>query len=367
MIPQSDATHLRFVKFCLQDLDVGAKNVKLYVNKNLTFDGQLDKGDGEAPAELTVLVGLNTEKTEGMEDDVNAHSGESRGARTVVGTGEGEELRVVGSQPAGAAVDLKVSPPGALFGERTHPPDCTEDTLSKLEDDFSLWAAPDSVEGEPGAPAPGPPVQCPPLDQELALIQQLENLAGRKVSEPPGKTPSWLQPSPTGRGRKQGGKKPKPLWLSPEKPLDWKDSLLPEDIVGEGPAEAQSKGPRREQGRASSWNVISGERAQRVTPKVCSDDFDIFNQPSNRERPASGRRGPKKDALSSNQGGGPPPGRGKLDSGLAGSRHPCRRPLTGTMPLCSLDLVSSSAKQGVLLHQGSLIYCLGSHVGSSSE
>ncbi|KAM7148857.1 katanin-interacting protein isoform 1-T1 [Molossus nigricans] len=346
------------------DLDIGAKNVKLYVNKNLIFDGQLDQGDGEAPAELTVLVGPSREQTEGtendvhahsedghgaravvglsreqtegmeddvhahledshgaravvgpsreqtegMEDDVHAHSEDSLGARAGVGTGGGEELRVVGSPPAAAALDAKASPPGASFGERTNPLDCTEDTLSKLEDDFSPLAAPAPVEGEPGAPAPGSPVGCPPPDRELSLIQQLENLTGRKVSEPPGKTPSWLQPSATGKGRKQGGKKPKPLWLSPEKPLDWADSL-PEDVIGEGPAEATGRGPRREQGRPSSWTVLSGERAQRVTPRVCSDDFDIFNRPSNRERPASGRRGPKQGALGSGHADGPPAGR----------------------------------------------------------
>nr|KAF6489779.1 hypothetical protein HJG59_007249 [Molossus molossus] len=269
-------------------------------------EGMEDDVHSEDSHGARAVVGLSREQTEGMENDV--HSEDSHGARAVVGTGGGEELRVVGSPPAAAALDAKASPPGASFGERTNPPDCTEDTLSKLEDDFSLLAAPAPVEGEPGAPAPGPPVGCPPLDRELSLIQQLENLAGRKVSEPPGKTPSWLQPSATGKGRKQGGKKPKPLWLSPEKPLEWADSL-PEDVIGEGPAEATGRGPRREQGRPSSWTVLSGERARRVTPRVCSDDFDIFNRPSNRERPASGRRGPKRGALGSGHADGPPAGR----------------------------------------------------------
>ncbi|XP_016071721.1 PREDICTED: uncharacterized protein KIAA0556 homolog [Miniopterus natalensis] len=291
------------------DLDVGAKNVKLYVNKNLIFDGQLDKGGGEAPAAQSILVSLKGEQAEGTENETDAHSEDSGGARAMADTDGGTELSIVCLQPAGAVVDVAVSSPGTLFGERMNSPDCMRDSLPKLEADCSVLAAPAAVGCEPSAPAPGPPAECPLPDLELSPTQQLENLAGRKASEPPGKTPAWLQPSCTGKGRKQGGRKPKPPWLSPEKPLDWKDGLLPEDGIGEGPAEAGDEGPRREQGRAGSWNAFSGERAQRVTPRVCRDDFDIFDQPSNRERPASGRRGPKKDALSSGHGDGWPAGR----------------------------------------------------------
>ncbi|XP_039741497.1 katanin-interacting protein [Pteropus medius] len=289
------------------DLDIGAKNVKLYVNKNLIFDGQLDKGSGEAPADQSILVGLQNEN-ERMENTVNARSEESKDACTAAGTDGDKELSVSCSQTAGAVVDGKVSSPGNLFGKRSSSPDCVKDNLSKSEDDFSSLAPSASMGGVPSGPPLTPPVDCP-------LDQQLENLTGRKVSEPPGKTPSWLQPSPTGKGKKQGSRKPKPLWLSPGKPLDRKDRLLSEDVIGdiisEGPGEteAKDKGPRREQVRGSSLNVISGERAQRVTPKVCYDDFDIFTQPSNRERPASGRRGPKKDALSSGRGDGQLAGR----------------------------------------------------------
>ncbi|VFV42972.1 uncharacterized protein LYPA_23C000470 [Lynx pardinus] len=121
-----------------------------------------------------------------------------------------------------------------------------------------------------------------------------------KISHPACK-PSSESPEEGRRGR-QGG--PRGSWTS--QPL----SQVPKPARGEGPREAEigDKGPRREQGRASGWNVIAGERAQKVTPNVC-DDFDIFNQPSNRERPASGRRGPRKDALSSGHSDGQPTSR----------------------------------------------------------
>ncbi|KAM5330805.1 katanin-interacting protein isoform 2-T2 [Glossophaga mutica] len=274
------------------DLDIGAKNVKLYVNKNLIFDGQLDRGGGEAPADQSILVGPENVKTERMESNTCARSEGSRGAHMTAGTGGNEEPSALHLEPAGAAVAAEAASPGNSLGERVNSPDHMEDSSSTLEGDFRVPAAPASIGGMPDA-SPGHPLDCPPLGQGLSLTQQLENLTGRKVSEPPGKTPSWLQPSPRGKGRK-----PKPLWLSPEKPRDRKD------LIGEGPGEMGHKGFRREHGRASSWNVISGERAQRVAPKVCSDDFDIFDQPSNRGRPASGRRALKKDTLSSGRGDG---------------------------------------------------------------
>ncbi|XP_070269528.1 katanin-interacting protein isoform X4 [Myotis yumanensis] len=292
------------------DLDVGAKNVKLYVNKSLIFDGQLDKGGGEAPANQSIPVGLKNEQIEGAENGSNAPSEEGRGAQRMAGTAGDEELSATCSQPARVPGDVAVSSPGTLFGERMNSPGCIKDSLSKLEDDVSSSAAPTSVGGE-RAPAPRPPVECPPLGQELSQTLQLENLPGRKVSAP-GKTPAWLQPSCTGKGRRQGGGKPKPLWLCPEKPPDGTDGLVleDEDVFREGPAEAGDEGPRREPGRASSRNAISEDRAPRVTPNVCRDDFDIFEQPSNRERPASGRRA-RKDALSSSHGDGQPAGRGE--------------------------------------------------------
>ncbi|XP_054549757.1 katanin-interacting protein isoform X3 [Talpa occidentalis] len=291
------------------DLDIGAKNVKLYVNENLIFDGKLDKGGGEAPADQSILVDLRNEKNERMESTVNAHSEQSRDTRKMASIDGDKERGLSHPQPAAAAVDVAPSQ-GQLSGERTNAPDCVNDSLSKLGGELALVAAPASMDGTAGAPAPSPPMECPPLEQELSLIQQLENLMGRKVSEAPGKTPSWLQPSPVGKGRKQGGRKPKPLWLSPEKALDWKGRLPSDDVMAEGRGETETevgdKGLRREQGRASSWNVGAGERAQRVGPKVFSDELDIFNRPPNREHPASGRRGPKKDALSSCHGDSQP-------------------------------------------------------------
>ncbi|XP_009194467.2 protein KIAA0556 homolog isoform X6 [Papio anubis] len=286
------------------DLDIGAKNVKLYVNRNLIFNGKLDKGDREAPADHSILVDQKNEKSERLENTMNIHSEESRGTHEMAGASGDKELGLGCPQPAETLVDAKLSSQGDVSGERKNSTNCGKDSLSQLEEYLRLSAAPALIGDMPSAPATSPPVRCPPVHEESSLIQQLENLMGRKICEPPGKTPSWLQPSPARKDRKQEGRKSKPVWLSPEKPLAWKGRLPSDDVIGEGPRETEAgdKGPRREPGRGTSRSANTKERPQRATPKVHSDDSDIFNQPPNRGRPASGRRGSRKDAGSSSHG-----------------------------------------------------------------
>uniref|UniRef100_A0A8C0WQ66 KATNIP domain-containing protein n=1 Tax=Castor canadensis TaxID=51338 RepID=A0A8C0WQ66_CASCN len=260
------------------DLAIGAKNVKFYVNKRLVFDGMLDKGDEEAPTGHTILADLQNEKNESTDS----------ATPSVAGVNGDENLGLRSSQPAEALVNAKISSQGNFFGERMNSTNCMKDSLSKLEEDVRLLAAPASMGNVPSVTSSSPPVKHPPLEEEPSLVQQLENLTGRKISEAPGKAPCWLQPSPTGRGRKP-------------KPLDHK-GRLPSDgiinVIGEGAGEpGEGRGHRREQGRTTSWNVIAREQPQRVTAKVCSDDLDIFKHPPNKERPANGRRGSRKDAF----------------------------------------------------------------------
>ncbi|XP_008839870.1 protein KIAA0556 homolog isoform X2 [Nannospalax galili] len=281
-----------------EDLDIGAKNVKLYVNKNLVFDGVLDKGSGEAPADCNILVEQKIEN-ENPEKALDTDWEESRDAPRMAGMNRDKKLGLSCSQ----SVDMTVSSQGDFLGERMSSTNFWKDSLFKLQDDVRLPVASVSVDDGPSVPSSSPTGKCPPLGKEPSLIQQLENLTGRRISEIPGKTPHWLQPSPTGMGRKQADQKPKPLWLSPEKPLDQKNKLPSDDVLSDAPGEieAKEKGPR-EQGRTTSWNVIAGERPQREPSKACGDDLDMFNQPPTRERTASGRRGPKKDAVSGSDG-----------------------------------------------------------------
>ncbi|KAK7833252.1 hypothetical protein U0070_017251 [Myodes glareolus] len=282
------------------DLDIGAKNVKLYVNKSLIFDGVLDKGGGKAPFDCTIPVDLQSEKTESPEKALLADWEGSKSALRMASVNGGEQLGHTCSQPAGALVEMTVSSQGDFLSERVNSTHCPKDSLSKSQEDVRLLAASASMGDGPSIPSSSSPGKCP-LEEEPSLIQQMENLKGKRIPEPSGKTPHWLQPSLAGMGKKQAGRKPKPLWLSPEKDLEQKNRLLLDDVIGDasGEVEAREKGPRREQGRTSSWNVITEDRPQRASSKACGDDLDIFSQPPNRDRPASGRRALKKDASGS--------------------------------------------------------------------
>lgn len=299
--------------FCIQDLDIGAKNVKLYVNKSLIFDGVLDKGGGKAPFDCTIPVDLQSEKIESPEKALHADWEGSKSALRMASVNGDKQLGHSCSQPAEALVEITVSSQGDLLGERVNSTHCPKDSLSKSQEDVRLLAASASMGDGPSIPSFSSPGKCPPLEEEPSLIQQLENLKGKRIPEPSGKTPHWLQPSLAGMGKKQAGRKPKPLWLSPEKDLEQKSKLLLDDVIGDasGEVEAREKGPRREQGRTSSWNVITEERPQRASSKACGDDLDIFSQPPNRDRPASGRRALKKDA-SGSHGDDQPASKGKL-------------------------------------------------------
>ncbi|XP_035298123.1 protein KIAA0556 homolog isoform X6 [Cricetulus griseus] len=281
------------------DLDIGAKNVKLYVNKSLIFDGVLDKGEGKAPFDCTIPVDLQSEKNESSEKALSAGWEENKGVLKMAGMNGDEELGHNCSQPAEALVNITASSQD-FPDEKVNSTHCPKDSLSKLEEDVRPLAAPASM-GDGPSVSSSSTWKCPPLEEEPSLIQQLENLKGKRIPELSGKTPHWLQPSLAGMDKKQAGRKPKPLWLSPEKDLEQKSRLPLDDVIGDAPGEVETreKGPRREQGRTSSWNVITEERPQKASSKACGDDLDIFSQPPNRDRPASGRRALKKDASGS--------------------------------------------------------------------
>ncbi|XP_048645653.1 katanin-interacting protein isoform X2 [Marmota marmota marmota] len=281
------------------DLDVGVRNLKLYVNESLIFEGALQKGDGAAPAGHTFPVDLEPEGSEGALDATRCDGG--RDAPQVAGRDGDKELSPTGSQPAEALMDVKFSPRGNPSGGRASPPGGTRGDLSRSEEDLRVLAAPAPTGRVPNAP-PCPP----PLDREPPPPQQLGGLTGRGSSEPPGRTPCWLRPSPVGEAGQKAAGKPRPLWLGPGEPLGQEGRPPSEDTTGETPGEpgAKDKGPQCDQGQATSGSAIARERPQRESPKVCSDDLDLFGQPPTRGRPASGRRGPRKEAPGSGHGDG---------------------------------------------------------------
>ncbi|XP_038938819.1 katanin-interacting protein isoform X6 [Rattus norvegicus] len=77
------------------DLDIGAKNVKLYVNKSLLFDGVLEKGGGEAPFDCTIPVDLQSEKNENPEKALRTDWKESKGALKMAATEDAQATQTL--------------------------------------------------------------------------------------------------------------------------------------------------------------------------------------------------------------------------------------------------------------------------------
>uniref|UniRef100_A0A8C9PN00 Katanin interacting protein n=1 Tax=Spermophilus dauricus TaxID=99837 RepID=A0A8C9PN00_SPEDA len=122
------------------DLDVGVRNLKLYVNESLIFEGTLEKGDGAAPAGHTFPVDLEPERSEGALDATRCDEG--RDVPQAAGRDGNKELSPTGSQPAEALRDVRFSPPGNSSGGRASPPGGTRGDLSRSEEDLRVLAAP---------------------------------------------------------------------------------------------------------------------------------------------------------------------------------------------------------------------------------
>ncbi|XP_074138876.1 katanin-interacting protein isoform X2 [Sminthopsis crassicaudata] len=284
------------------DLDIGAKKVKLYVNENLVFDGELEKGSGELVADCSTIIDL---KNDGQESSANLDMEENKDTCRTDGD---KEPSFNYSRLDETSSHLKTSLDGNIFDIKMNSINCTKDNLSKLEEDLKVLSAPVSMVDAPGDP-PEPSIVKYPSDDELSVAEQLEKLTGRKVSQPLSKTPPWLQSFSKMKDKKPESKKQKPPWLSPEKPLDLKVKLQSDDITKEFTEENEEneKGLQWEQGRAGSRSAIASDKPQARTEKEDIDDLDIFDLLSNKdrygpERPISGRRSSRKDALNCNHG-----------------------------------------------------------------
>ncbi|XP_074053482.1 katanin-interacting protein isoform X2 [Macrotis lagotis] len=287
------------------DLDIGAKKVKLYVNENLVFDGELKKGSEELVADYITIVDF---KNDGQEKSANLNMEESKDTCRATGTDGDKEFDCNYSQPDGTSSHFKASLHGNTFDIKMNSTNCTKDSLSKLEEDLKVLSAPVSMVDVPSEPLESSLVKYP-CDDDLTITEQLEKLTDRKISQPLSKTPPWLQSFSKMKNKTSEGRKQKPPWLSPEEPLDLKVKIQSDGITEEFLEENEENGKclQWEQGRSSSCSAIASDRSQARTEKGDIDDLDIFDLLSYKdrhgpERPISGRRSSRKDTFNSSHG-----------------------------------------------------------------
>ncbi|KAI1896263.1 hypothetical protein AGOR_G00093000 [Albula goreensis] len=239
----------------LNDLDIGARHVRLYLNSTLVFEGELEKGCGNQVFDYSTTIDLKALAQECVSPSP-VSSGHSLGA---------------GEDPSS---DHDSGSQESSGSSHTQTEEMSEGR-TELQEDSPLT---------PGT-SPSPIGRTSP-DQELPLKEQLDRVTGRAVtSQPLSKTPPWLQPTSRGGQDTADVEKERPSWLSSDQHPELKPSALPE-----------LAGNLSKSGRGSA---LWGEKAQNGEPgrpprRLSSDSLDIGDLLEDfcvkGDRPISGRR-----------------------------------------------------------------------------
>ncbi|XP_040539118.1 katanin-interacting protein isoform X6 [Gallus gallus] len=281
-----------------KDLDVGAKKVKLYVDENLVFDGELERACGDLIADHGTTIDL-TECKQGITR--SSHGSKEVNATAV--TGEEVDLHFECLQTNHTSVSSK-SLPEENLEDKVNSVSLTKENLSELEDDLEVLPSHVCIEDTKESVAVEV-IDHDQFDDELPLSGQMEKLTGRKLSDSAGAIPSWLHSSSQGRENPQDSSgKQKPPWLASDHCLGLKFQTRSDIITKNFPdlTNEDAKCHRSELGRSSSRNANGDVRSQMLTRKDSDVDLDVSEQRSNKhgcslEYPTSGRRSVKKQGL----------------------------------------------------------------------
>ncbi|NXT74737.1 K0556 protein, partial [Zapornia atra] len=275
-------------------LDVGVKKVKLYVDENLVFEGEIERASGDLLADHSTTVDLTDTKqaisacASHEKEDINAPAVTERKAH----------LPFTCLQSNSTSSNWKSLPEENSLEDKMNSISFAKKQLSELEDDLKVLPsqlyAEEAKENTP-VQAVTEHVQS---DDELTLSEQMEKLTGRKLSDSTGAIPSWLQPSSQGtEDNNITSNKQKPPWLATEHCLGLRlqtqsDGFMKNflDLTNE-----DVKCQRNELGRSSSRNANVDERSQPLTRRDGAVGLDMSEQLSSKnccslQYPTSGRR-----------------------------------------------------------------------------
>ncbi|NWW36863.1 K0556 protein, partial [Panurus biarmicus] len=315
------------------DLDIGAKKVKLYVDENLVFDGELERGSGDLLADQNTTIDLTDHKR----DTSASPSAERKEGHAPAGPDRKTELHFKCSESNTASLNWKALPEENLLEPKMNSISFTKKNLSQSEDDLKVFPSQVCMkEAKEEAAAVPEHVQS---DDELCLSEQMERLTGRKLTDSAGAVPSWLQSSSQVTQNNQvTPSKQKPLWLATEQNFNSRlqtqaDEIMKNfsDLISE-----DGKCQRHELGGTNSRNATGDGRSQMLTRKDADVDLDIFDHLSDKnccslQYPVSGRRsvtcGKKLGLNTTNPG--------EDDSALKDEDFPIKDVATSRMKWCS--------------------------------
>ncbi|XP_035745023.1 katanin-interacting protein [Egretta garzetta] len=274
------------------DLDVGAKKVKLYVDENLVFDGELKRASGDL-ADHSTTIDLTDHK-----QDISAYSSNERKEVNAPALMEKKaDLHSRCLQSNSTSLNWK-SLPEENLEHKMNSISFTKKNLSELEDDLKALPSQVCVKDAKENATVQAVTEHVQSDDELTLSEQMEKLTGRKLSDSTGAIPSWLQSSSQVTENNQvTSSKQKPPWLVTEHCSGLRfqtqsDGIMKNfsDLTNE-----DVKSQKSELGRSSSRNANGDERSQMLTRKDGGVALDISEQLSSKnccssQYPTSGRR-----------------------------------------------------------------------------
>lgn len=284
-----------------QDLDVGAKKVKLYVDENLVFDGELERASGDLIADHSTTIDL----TDCKQDIATYPSSERKEINAAAATDKKLDLQFTCLRSNCTSVNRKSPPEENHIEDKVNSISFTKENLTELENDLNVFPShiciKDTKENAPAREV----IEHIQSDDELSLSEQMEKLTGRKLSDSTGGLPSWLRPSSqVAENNQDVSSKQKPSWLATEHDLGTRFQTK-SDVIMTNFSDSTNddvKCQRNGLGRSRSRNTNGDERVEVLARKDDGVGLDISEEFSNKhcsslEYPTSRRRSVRKQGL----------------------------------------------------------------------
>ncbi|XP_027657587.1 katanin-interacting protein isoform X2 [Falco rusticolus] len=275
------------------DLDVGARKVRLYINENLVFDGELERASGDLCTDHSTTIDLTDHK-----QNTSAYSSnEGKEVNAPAVTQKRADLNFKCLQSNSTSLNWKSLPEDNHLERKMNSNSFTKKNVSELEDDLKVLPSHVCIKDAKENATAQAVTHLLQSDDELALSKQMEKLTGRKLSDSTGAVPSWLQSSSQVTESNQViSSKQKPPWLATEHGLGLRFQTQSDGIMKNFSDLTEGvKCQRNGLGRSSSRNANGGERSQTLSRKEDDVGLDVLEQPSNKnscssQYPTSGRR-----------------------------------------------------------------------------
>ncbi|KFR12033.1 Uncharacterized protein KIAA0556, partial [Opisthocomus hoazin] len=276
------------------DLDVGVKKVKLYVDENLVFDGELERASGDLLTDHSTTIDFTDHK-----QDISAYSSNERKEANAPGVTEKKaDLYFECLQSNSTSLNWESLPEENLLEHNMNSISFTKKKLPDLKDNVKVLPSAVCIKDAKENATVQAVMEQVESDDALTLSEQMEKLKGRKLSDSTGAVPSWLQSSSHVTENNQvPSSKQKPPWLATEHCSGLRFQTQSEEIM-KNFSDLTNEGvkcQRNELGRSNSRNANGDQRSQMLTRKDGDVGLDILEQLSNKsccslQNPTSGRR-----------------------------------------------------------------------------